>query len=57
MEFEGAIELLFEMSTEVIIDVDAWRRVKNVIVSGSFGVFEDCSKEFREGVCQFLCTG
>ena len=46
MEFEGAIELLFEMNTEVVIDVDAWRRVKNLIVSGSFGVFEDRGKEF-----------
>ena len=46
MEFEAAIELLFVMSTEVVIDVDAWRRVKNVIVSGSFGVFEDLGKEF-----------
>ena len=46
MEFEGAIELLFELSTEVVIDVDAWRRVKNVIISGSFRVFEDLGKEF-----------
>ena len=47
MEFKEAIELLFEMSTEVVIDVDAWRRVKNAIVSGSFGAFEDRGKEFR----------
>ena len=31
MQFDGAIELLFVMSTEVVIDVDAWQRVKIVI--------------------------
>ena len=43
MEFEDAIELLFEMSTKVVIDVDA--RVKNSIVNDSFGMFEDLGKE------------
>jgi len=46
LEFEGAIELLFQMSSEVVIDVDAWRRMKNVIARGSFEVFEDRSKQF-----------
>ena len=35
MEFEDAIELLLQMSTEVVIDVNAWRRVKNVRWSGT----------------------
>jgi len=42
LEFEGAIELLFE----IFIDVDARQRVENMIVSGYFGVFEDRGKEF-----------
>ena len=53
MEFESAIELLFEMSTEVVIDVELRRKVKNVIVSGSFGMFEDRGKEFS---CKVLAS-
>ena len=45
MEIEGAIELLLEMSTEVVIGVNVWWRVKDV-VSGCFGVLEDAGEEF-----------
>ena len=66
MEIEGAIELLFKMSTEVIIGVKVWWRVKDVVVSGCFRVLEDAGEEFcceseamlikREYVCKFQHT-
>ena len=44
LEFLGTIELLFEMSTEVVIKVDAQRRVKKVIVYGCFKASENHDK-------------
>ena len=38
--------MLFEMSTEVVIGVNVWWRVKDVVVSGCLGVLEDTGEEF-----------
>ena len=58
--------MLFEISTEVVIGVNVWWRVKYVVVSGCLRVLEDAGKEFcceieatimKKGVCQFQRTG
>ena len=46
MEFEGAVELLFKISTRVIIGLYSWRRVEDVIVRIRYKMLEDGGKEF-----------
>jgi len=46
LEIEGVIELLFEMSAEVVIGVNVWWRVKDVVISGCLRVFENAGEEF-----------
>ena len=66
MEIEGVIELLFEISTEIVIGVNVWWRVKDVVGSDCLRVLEDAGEEFcceseatimKRGVCQFQRTG
>jgi len=38
--------LLFEMSTDVVIEVNVWWRVKDVVVSGCLRMLEDAGEEF-----------
>jgi len=46
LEIEGVIKFLFEMSTEVVIGVNVWWWVKDVVVSGCLRVLEDAGEEF-----------